>query len=146
MKKQYRGTIILETPQGILVNATRNGRFMLPGGRTNFMEGRLQAAVRELREETGLRVWAAVELFSFEAPPHATKGFQDFHKVFYVRARGNPVPMSEVKGVAFIRVGQAEVEERQVSRTSLEIIRRYAEMRRENPRLFEALDLHEPAD
>ncbi|HVO38476.1 MAG TPA: NUDIX domain-containing protein [Spirochaetia bacterium] len=144
MRKQYRGTVILETRRGILVNATRNGKFILPGGRTSFQEGRLQAAVRELREETGLRAFAAIELFCHEAPPHATRGFQDFHKVFYVRAPGEPVPMSEVKLVAFVGVGQTEVDGRPVSPVSVEIIRRYAEMRRAAPLLFEALDNFTP--
>jgi len=145
VKKQYRGTVILETPRGILVNATRTGKFILPGGGTKPGEGRLQAAVRELREETGLRACAAVELFSYEAPPHAMREFQDFHKVFYIRAPGAPVPMSEVKLVAFVAVGQAEVDGRAVSPVSMDIIRRYAEMRKKDPRLFEALDQFVPA-
>ena len=115
IKKQYRWTVIIERPEGILFNATSRGSLMLPGGRTKHGEGRLQAAIRELREETGLRAYAAIELFEFEAPPYYEKGFQDFHKVFYVLAVGVPQPMSEAKTVAFVGKGETSVNGRSIS-------------------------------
>jgi 8-oxo-dGTP pyrophosphatase MutT (NUDIX family) len=47
-----RGTAIVETPRGILVVRQGRARFLLPGGGVKSGESRLEAAVRELREET----------------------------------------------------------------------------------------------
>jgi 8-oxo-dGTP diphosphatase len=49
-----RGTAIVETKKGILVVSGHGKVFMLPGGAANHKESRLQAAIRELQEETGL--------------------------------------------------------------------------------------------
>jgi hypothetical protein len=55
ISSRRRGTAIVDTKQGILVTAGRNKVFLLPGGGANQNESRTQAALRELREETGLK-------------------------------------------------------------------------------------------
>ena len=50
-----RGTAIVEFPEGILVVSQGSEYFMLPGGGANKGESRRKAAIRELKEETGLK-------------------------------------------------------------------------------------------
>jgi len=89
-----RGTAIVETEQGILVNAMARDSFLLPGGGANFRESRLSAAVRELYEETGLKAFHAMFLFSFQSK-------KNDHKVFWVQAIGVPRPMSEIERIGY---------------------------------------------
>lgn len=144
IKIQYRGTPIVDTPEGVLVNAMENAKFILPGGASKRKKGesRMEAAIRELREETKLDVYAAVELFEFIAPPHPTKNYQDYHKVFYVKVRGKAIPGHEVKHIGYCKQGMDTVDGRPVSGIHRQIIDKYYEMRRMNPELFNALDEH----
>lgn len=79
-----RGTAIVEVEHqglhGILVVGDGQ-HWLLPGGGADRPgETRLEAAVRELYEETGLRTLAALHLFDHET--------SNLHKVFYLRATG----------------------------------------------------------
>ncbi len=64
IKRRRRGTAIVETPIGILVVAGRRKLYILPGGGANIGESRTKAAVRELKEETGLIATKVRFLFS----------------------------------------------------------------------------------
>ncbi len=76
---------------GILLVPDENGTFMLPGGHAHRGEPRIIAAIRELHEETRLRVTEIKFLFEFESTYF-------YHKVFYARAEGIPVPSDELSG------------------------------------------------
>lgn len=93
-----RGTAIVETEQGILVNAMPGDKFLLPGGGVNWGEGRMQAAIRELYEETSLEAHTAVYLFSFQSRKNA-------HKVYYIQAVGSAKPRNEIEKIGFVREG-----------------------------------------
>src|SRR3989344_4544949 len=62
-----RGTAIVDTPKGILVCSGRRKIFLLPGGGTErkSKESRRKAAMRELREETGLKAYSSKYLFTY---------------------------------------------------------------------------------
>lgn len=108
VKKRRRGTAILETEEGILVTAGRSKVFLLPGGGANRHETRVEAAMRELREETGLKPYYAKYLFRHVGVVHRSHRhgyFQDHHTVCLVRAKGVPSPRHEVKYIAYYKPG-----------------------------------------
>lgn len=124
IQKRRRGTAIVETKKGILVAAGRKKVFLLPGGGANKNESRRKAAVRELREETGLHALSSHYLFSFKGVIHKShKGghFQDYHKVFLIKAYGKLRPRKEVKYVAWYKPGSRL----RLSRVTKEIIIKY---------------------
>jgi len=142
IKPQYRGTAIIHTPEGILMNAMKDAKFILPGGGANRKNGesRIEAVVREVREEMGVHAFAAVELFTYIAPPFTKYNYQDHHKVFYVRVKGASKPAHEVKHIGWYIPGMKEIDGRQISGVYIPIIEKYLNMRKENPALFDILD------
>lgn len=100
-----RGTAIVDTPGGILVVAGRRMRFMLPGGGARKGESRRDAAIRELREETGLTATNSSYLFSYDDPKDGRR-VRSLHKVFLIEAQGVPRPDNhEVRYVEYWRRG-----------------------------------------
>jgi 8-oxo-dGTP pyrophosphatase MutT (NUDIX family) len=103
-----RGTAIVETERGILVTAGKGKIFLLPGGGADHHESRTQAAMRELREETGLRPLHAKFLFRHMGRVLKSYGhgyFQDHHTVVLVEAVGTPKPSHEIKCIDFYKPG-----------------------------------------
>jgi len=124
VKKRRRGTAIVETEEGIIVTAGRGKVFILPGGGANRGETRTKAAMRELREETGLKPYHAKYLFRHIGKVHKSHGhgyFQDHHTVCLVKATGVPRPHHETKYVAYYKPGSNI----HISGVTREIIEKY---------------------
>lgn len=121
--KRPRGTAIVETPQGIVLVAGKSGLFLLPGGRVEASESFAEAALRELREETGLHAVSARFLFDYESSAI-------LHKVFYVVAEGRPQLCNETRYIAYYHAGAPEVT---MSEGTRAILQRFAASKQPEP-------------
>jgi len=104
VRTRQRGTAVVDTPKGILVVSLDGNVFTLPGGGAKPKEGRREAAIRELMEETGMEAVGMTRLFEFMGGVHeGPRGgeFRNAHEVFLVTATGVPKPGQEVKKVAY---------------------------------------------
>lgn len=94
------------------------------GGGANRGESRIEAAMRELREETGLKPYYAKYLFRHMGRVHKSHGhgyFQDHHTVCLIKAHGTPSPRHEIKHVAYYKPGSGV----RISGVTREIIEKY---------------------
>ncbi len=108
IKKRRRGTAVVGTTKGIIVTAGSRGVFILPGGEAGRNETRTAAAIRELREETGLVAHSVKFLFRHKGVIRKSlsgSGWQDYHTVVLVKAYGTPKPRHEVMYIDFYRKG-----------------------------------------
>lgn len=104
MRVRRKGVAIVNSDKGILVVSESGKMFSLPGGGADRGESREKAAIRELREETGLKAESAKFLFSYEG-----KRWRNFRglwvtnhaKVFLIEVTGNLRPRKEIKHVAW---------------------------------------------
>jgi 8-oxo-dGTP pyrophosphatase MutT (NUDIX family) len=92
--ERRRGTAIVDLPEGILVTQQGHAKFLLPGGGARPGESRLQAAVRELKEETGLDAFATLFLFQYQRS-----------KVFLVKTTGIPQHHHEISHIDYYTKG-----------------------------------------
>lgn len=96
--------VVLRRADGRVLSVRKRGtaRFMFPGGKPESGESPVQAAVREVAEETGLVVAPAelVGLGAFEAPAANESGFRVRGDVFVLdrplREDEHPQPAEEI--------------------------------------------------
>ena len=132
--KRRRGTAIVETEKGILLTAGRGRLFITPGGGAGIKESRMQAAIRELKEETGLEPYFAMALFRYYGRIHGK--FQDEHTVYYIKAKGSAMPRKEVKYLAYYKP-HSDIN---VSEITKDIISEFHIYKAKNEQLFEILN------
>ncbi len=109
IRTRRRGTALVETAQGILIVSEDGLRFSLPGGAAEKDELWIEAAIRELREETGLKAASAIFLFSHmgDIRKRSSGHSRNHHKVFLIQAEGIPKPQQEIKAIQFYQPGAA---------------------------------------
>ena len=116
-----RATAIIELPDGVLMTASANSRFSLPGGVSERGELRSQALLRQIRDQTGLRINSMLYLFD-----HITQ--HNAHKVYLVIAQGMPRLQEGGSRMTLITSPDTEMDIHIESRA---ILRRYAKLRGE---------------
>ncbi len=131
IKKRRRGTAIVETSKGILVTSGSSKIFILPGGGANKRETRLVAAIRELKEETGLMANYSKVLFRYVGRIHKSHlggFFQDHHTVCLIKADGVAKPKNEIRYVAYYHP-RSDI---RISKITKEIIDKFFEYKKEH--------------
>lgn len=106
--RRRKGAAIVDTPKGVLVVASRNKKFMLPGGGANHGESRRNAAIRELYEETRLKTKSSKYLFGcvgHKWKTHQGQIVRNHTHIFLIKAIGTPKPSHEIKHIAFWKPG-----------------------------------------
>lgn len=119
MNKTRRGTVIVETENGILLTKMKGNLFILPGGQTEKNETRIITAIRELKEETNLDAQLVIFLFTHESIHYS-------HKVFYIQAEGKLKPKNEIKELNFTNL----IDPQNITKSSCDIMQRF--MREKN--------------
>ena len=131
-----RGTAIVETKKGILITAGKRKVFLIPGGGASRRESRMQAAIRELKEETGLEPYFAMALFRFEGPTHSFKHIKDLHTVYYIKAKGEAQAKQEIQYIDFYTSEKDIL----LSESTKKILEQYYEYKKKNKKLFQELE------
>lgn len=120
-RKKIRATVIVETPNGLMIAKSPKGEWLLPGGGRNRGELSINAAVRELYEETKIEASDIRFLFDHESRYYT-------HHVFLVRKfKGMPRPSSDAVELRYIQFNDVREDwlPQRLSRSNMEIIRRF---------------------
>lgn len=129
IRKRRKGVAIVDTKKGILVVAGKSKKFTLPGGGAEKNESRKNAAIRELFEETNLKVKNIKFLFNYVGHGwHTLSGIlvMNYAKVFLVKARGIPKPCNEIKYISFWKPGS----KLHLSENTIKVIEKYLAMKK----------------
>jgi 8-oxo-dGTP diphosphatase len=123
-----KGVALVDTSKGILVVAGRRKVFTLPGGGADNGESRKHAAMRELKEETGLKTKKRIYLFGYHGGKWHTKkgGVKNHAKVFLIETYGHARPRHEIKHIGYWMPGSKI----RISGRTKWIIDKYLEMKR----------------
>lgn len=131
MTRRSRATVIVELDRRIVLAETRDGLILLPGGGMNRGELPLQAAVRELQEETGLVATRAIFLFEHGSPSNR-------HHVFWMAAGGVSEARDDAVALHFLAPDEQPGVLR-LSPATEAILRKYLTLRDTNRDLFALL-------
>ena len=104
VRRRRQGLAIVDSPKGILVVSGRSKVFSLPGGGAEKWESREKAAIRELYEETGLKVLSSQYLFSYSGRvwhDHRGREVQNHAKIYKMKIEGTPRPRHEVHHIGY---------------------------------------------
>ncbi len=83
--RQRATAVVIREGKVLLVRDRGKHQFSLPGGSIEHGESTLEAAIREIREETGLIATSAIRREDCDF-----KGSLSVHKVVLVEAKGDP--------------------------------------------------------
>lgn len=109
--KRQRATVIVAIERQIVLVENGGGLVLLPGGGIQEGESALQAAVRELAEETGLVAQSMQFLFRHESVTNC-------HNVFLAVAAGSPVAGDDATALHYFDGSQRALRERMSAATS----------------------------
>lgn len=126
---RHRGTAIVETNAGILIVQESNGVYSLPGGGVHKGESTQAAAIRELKEETGLEAIWAQFLFEHQGRVHSVdeRQRQNQHAVYLIEAIGTPQPNDGIVAIRFYHPG----DDASVGQSAGQIIQKYLKLKQE---------------
>lgn len=126
-KKRKRSTVVLELAGALLLVETRDGLLLLPGGGQGDDESAIEAAVRELREETTLMASVVIFLFQYESP-------SNHHSVFWTIADGTPEARDDAVRIHLYRGEDALAQK--MSPATLAIVEEFQRLQAAEPEIF----------
>ncbi|HPP45873.1 MAG TPA: DNA-binding protein YbiB [Accumulibacter sp.] len=126
--KRLRATVVVEVDERILLVENRAGMLLLPGGGIQEHESCLQAAARELSEETGLVAESLQYLFQHQSATNA-------HQVFWAAVVGRPTAADDAMALHWLVGDEPRLRER-MSDASRVIVDRFRALRQAQPQAF----------
>ena len=140
IRRRRRGTAIVEYERGVLVVSMNGRAYLTPGGGAHRNESRMQAAIRELKEETGIEPYFSMAIFRYSGPKR--KSHQNVHTVYYIKARGTPRPKKEITRIAYHTPESSLI----LSTETRDILKRFYTFKEEHASFFEMIDRYALAE